>query len=121
MPLLIPLKTFDDGRGVLTVMEKEIPFEIRRIFWIYPSTDSVRGGHRHVITRQAVICVKGSCTIRTHNGNEKKEFRLDNPSTCLLLEPSDWHQIQDFSPDTILMILASAGFDPNDYIFDSYV
>ena len=120
MAKLIDLKTFTDVRGNLTVIEKIIPFEIKRIFYIYGVDNSVRGGHRHHKTIQAAICLQGSCIISNNDGTKKEEFLLDNPSRCLILEPKDWHQMQNFSTNAILMILASEYFDPKDYIFNNY-
>lgn len=120
MARLIDLKTFTDQRGNLTVIERVIPFDVRRIFYIYGVDDSVRGGHRHHKTIQAAICLKGHCTILNNNGNKAEEFVLDKPSTCLILEPADWHQMYNFSPDAILMVLASEYFDPKDYIYEPY-
>ncbi len=120
MAHLLNLKTFIDKRGNLTVIEKVIPFDIKRIFYIYGVDDSVRGGHRHVNTYQAAICIKGSCTIFNNDNEKKEEFLLDSPSKCLLLEPKDWHQMHSFSNDAILMVLASEYFDQNDYIYEKY-
>lgn len=120
MANILNLKTFIDKRGNLTVIEKVIPFDIKRIFYIYGVDDSVRGGHRHVKTIQAAICIKGSCTIFNNNNKEKKEFVLDSPDKCLILEPKDWHQMHNFSEDAILMVLASEYFDQNDYIYEKY-
>jgi dTDP-4-dehydrorhamnose 3,5-epimerase-like enzyme len=117
---LIDLKTFTDARGNLTVIEKVIPFDIRRIFYIYGVDGSVRGGHRHHKTIQAAICLKGHCTVWTHNGVRAEEILLDSPSKCLILEPRDWHKMYRFSPDAILMVLASEHFDPEDYITETY-
>ncbi|SRR5258706_3567057 len=120
MPHLLDLQTFTDKRGNLTVIEKTIPFDIKRIFYIYGVDESVRGRHRHHKTIQAAICIKGSCTIYTHDGQNEKEFILDSPGKCLILEPGDWHKMYNFTPDAILMILASEYFDPNDYIYPPY-
>ncbi|MDZ4716529.1 MAG: FdtA/QdtA family cupin domain-containing protein [Cytophagales bacterium] len=120
MARLIDLKTFTDARGNLTVIEKVIPFDVRRIFYIYGVDDSVRGGHRHHKTTQAAICLKGECSIRNHDGKRQDEFVLDSPSKCLILDPQDWHQMFNFSPDAMLMVLASEYFDPGDYIYEPY-
>jgi hypothetical protein len=117
---LIQLNTFTDARGNLTVIEKVIPFPIKRIFYIYGVDDSVRGGHRHKQTVQAAICLKGSCSIYNDNSQEKDEFLLDSPAKCLLLYPEDWHQMYQFSEDAILMVLASEHFDTADYIYEPY-
>jgi len=120
MAQLIDLKTFTDKRGNLTVIEKIIPFEIKRIFYIYGVDESVRGGHRHKTTLQAAICIKGACRIYNHNGHEETFYELDQPNKCLILEPHDWHTMNHFTPDAILMVLASEYFDANDYIFEPY-
>jgi hypothetical protein len=120
MAHLIDLTTFTDTRGNLTVIEKGIPFDIKRIFYIYGVNDEARGGHRHHTTVQAAICIKGSCTIYNNDGLTEDTFVLDKPSKCLVLMPSDWHQMYDFSADAILMVLASTFFDPADYIFSKY-
>lgn len=120
MAYLIDLRSFTDKRGNLTVIEKTVPFDIRRIFYIYGVDDSARGGHRHKKTIQAAICIKGSCKIHNHDGNTNTTFLLNQPDKCLILEPSDWHTMDNFSNDAILMILASEYFDQNDYIFEAY-
>lgn len=120
MAKLIDLKTFTDSRGNLTVIEKVIPFEIKRIFYIYGVDNSERGGHRHHNTIQAAICLQGSCSISCNNGLSESNFILDNPSKCLLLFPEDWHTMNHFSSDAILMVLASEYFDSKDYIYAPY-
>jgi dTDP-4-dehydrorhamnose 3,5-epimerase-like enzyme len=120
MAYLIDLKTFIDIRGNLTVIEKTIPFDIKRIFYIYGVDQSVRGGHRHKTTIQAAICLKGSCRIYNNDGQDENYFVLDQPSKCLILQTSDWHTMDQFSPDAILMVLASEYFDQQDYIFEPY-
>lgn len=120
MAQIISLKTFTDKRGNLTVIEKVLPFEIKRIFYIYGVDHSVRGGHRHHKTVQAAICIKGKCIISNNNGKKKETFELDSPDKCLILEPADWHQMHHFTEDAILMVLASEYFDQKDYIFEDY-
>ena len=120
MAYLIDLKTFTDKRGNLTVIEKTVPFDIKRIFYIYGVDESIRGGHRHHNTRQAAICIQGSCKIQNNDGQEESEFLLDRPDKCLILEPNDWHTMSSFSSNAILMVLASEYFNQNDYIFEPY-
>lgn len=120
MAYLIDLKTFTDKRGNLTVIEKVVPFDIKRIFYIYGVDSSKRGGHRHKTLYQAAICLKGSCHIYNNDGNQEGDFFLDRPDKCLILEPKDWHTMDQFTPDAILMVLASDQFDAADYIFEPY-
>jgi hypothetical protein len=120
MAHIIDLQTFTDKRGNLTVIEKMIPFDIRRIFYIYGVDDSRRGGHRHHKTIQAAVCLRGSCKIYNNNGEVEETFCLDEPSKCLILETADWHEMFEFTPDAILMVLASEYYDQADYIFQPY-
>jgi len=120
MARILDLKTFTDERGNLTVIEKVIPFDIKRIFYIYGVDSSVRGGHRHHKTIQAAISICGRCTIYNDDNHEEQIFELDQPNKCLILEPTDWHKMYNFSPDAILMVLASEHFNPDDYIFEPY-
>ena len=120
MAHLLNLKTFTDKRGNLTVIEKVVPFDIKRIFYIYGVDDSARGGHRHVKTIQAAICIQGSCVIHNNNGKVKEDFALDSPDKCLILQPEDWHQMHSFTKDAILMVLASEYFEQADYIYENY-
>ncbi|MDI1323089.1 MAG: FdtA/QdtA family cupin domain-containing protein [Algoriphagus sp.] len=120
MAKLISLKTFTDKRGNLTVIDRILPFRIERVFYIYGVDDSRRGGHRHHITKQAAICIKGNCSIYNDNGITEETFELSSPDKCLLLEPEDWHVMFNFSPDAILMVFASEPFDAADYIYEPY-
>jgi dTDP-4-dehydrorhamnose 3,5-epimerase-like enzyme len=120
MAYLIDLETHTDKRGNLTVIENVLPFTIERVFYIYGVDRSERGGHRHHKTVQAAVCIQGECKILCNDGVRTEKFHLDRPSKCVLLEPSDWHKMYDFSDDAILMVLASERFDQNDYIFENY-
>lgn len=120
MAHLLHLTTFGDKRGNLTVIEKEIPFEIKRIFYIYGVDDSVRGGHRHHKTIQAAICIHGRCIVSNDDGKQQQDFIMDHPEKCLILNPEDWHTMHHFTPDAVLLVLASTPFDAKDYIFEPY-
>ena len=120
MAQLIDLKTHTDKRGNLTVIENVLPFQIKRVFYIYGVDDSVRGGHRHKKTIQAAVCIKGRCRIYNNNGVTEEEFNLNNPSKCLILNPEDWHKMYKFSRNAILMVFASENYDGNDYIYNEY-
>lgn len=122
MAKIINLKTFTDERGNLTVIERIIPFSIKRIFYIYGVDNSIRGKHKHKKTIQAAISIKGSCKIFCKSGDwmDIQEFLLDSPSKCLILNPEDYHWMDEFSPDCILMVLASEYFNTGDYIYSEY-
>ncbi len=122
MAHLIELKTSTDARGSLTVIEKVLPFEIKRVFYIYGVGDSslVRGGHRHIKTIQALVSVSGKCSVFTDDGSKKEKFELDSPHKCLILEPHDWHTMSGFSKDSVLLVMASEHYDHKDYIREGY-
>jgi len=122
MAKIIDLRTFTDSRGNLTVVEKVLPFEIKRVFYIYGVDDSVRGNHRHKKTIQAAICLTGECRIIVQSNPHEaiQEIHLDSPSKCLIIQAEDHHWMDRFSNDCILMIFASEYYDPNDYIFEPY-
>jgi dTDP-4-dehydrorhamnose 3,5-epimerase-like enzyme len=120
MAYIIDIPTFSDSRGNLTVLDEAIPFQIKRLFYIYGVDNSARGGHRHHQTVQAAICIQGSCTIINDDGDDIEHIELDTPRKCLILETKDWHVMTNFSPDAILLVLASTAFDAADYIFDPY-
>jgi len=107
---IIDLKTHTDKRGNLTVIEK-LPFDIKRVFYIYGCDGSVRGGHRHKETRQLAVCLRGYCDI-----DIGFSVCLDNPQIGLLIEPEDWHSMV-LSKDCILMVFCDTEFDENDYIY----
>ena len=115
---LIDLSTFSDKRGDLTVIEKQIPFQVKRVFYIYNVDDSKRGFHKHKKTRQFAICINGSCNIIFQQKNEEIIYKLDSPAKGLLIEPEDFHWMENFSNGAILIVLASEYFDKNDYIFN---
>lgn len=116
MANLIELKEIIDSRGILTVVENVLPFDIKRIFYIY-EVKAKRGGHGHKKTQMAFICIKGSCEVFTDNGREQNTFELNRPNQLLLVAPADWHTMDKFSEDAVLLVLASEKYDPDDYIF----
>jgi dTDP-4-dehydrorhamnose 3,5-epimerase-like enzyme len=120
MSHIIKLRTNSDSRGSLTVIEKVLDFEIKRVYYIYNVDESIRGGHRHKITTQAAVCIKGSCEIFVNNGKEELTYTLNSPDQCLILEPNDWHTMSNFTSDAVLLVLASEFYDPNDYIIENY-
>jgi dTDP-4-dehydrorhamnose 3,5-epimerase-like enzyme len=117
---IVPIKTFSDARGNLSVIEKELPFRVARIYFLHGCGEAKRGGHRHLKTVQALVCVAGSCTIFTDNGREQQTIRLDRPEKLLILPPEDWHTMEAFTPDCVLLVLASEGYDPTDYVHEGY-
>ena len=119
MAYIIDLATFGDERGTLTVVEKVLPFDIKRFYYIYDASDQ-RGGHRHKKTIQALISLGGSCEIYVNNGEKEETFLLDIPNKCLILDPKDWHTMDNFSKGSTLLVFSSEYYDKDDYIDEKY-
>lgn len=102
----------------------EIPFQIQRAFFVYgvPSRD-VRGEHAHRALHQLLICVHGVCHIIVDDGRQRDELILDDPTVGLYIPPMVWSIQYKYSPDAVLAVLASAPYDPADYIrdYDEYL
>ena len=110
-----------DDRGTLVALEGnvDVPFDIRRVYYIYGTKAGVvRGKHAHRNLQQVVIAVSGSCRLLLDNGRERTEVVLDRPNQGLLLRSMTWREISDFSEDCVLVVLADRLYDPADYIRD---
>ncbi|WP_429049178.1 sugar 3,4-ketoisomerase [Aeromonas veronii] len=123
---LIDLPVLGDERGSLVVLEenRNIPFEIKRVYYIYGTQKGVaRGFHAHKELKQVAICLSGSCRFVMDDGLKKNEVILNSPSQGLLIDVMQWHEMYDFSQDCILLVLASDIYDEADYIrdYDSFM
>lgn len=108
-----------DSRGQLIAIEqlKDIPFEIKRVYYMYDTTEGVtRGYHAHKNLQQVLICVHGSCKIRLDDGTKKEIVTLDKPNEGLYVSNNMWREMFDFSSDAVLLVLASELYDESDYI-----
>lgn len=121
MSRIIELKKHADERGNLVVIQSELPFQIKRVFYMFDVPPGVtRGGHRHKKTELALICINGACDIDLDNGQEQSTVRLKQPTTCLLLAPEDFHIMKNFSPQSVLLVIASTEYNHGDYIFEAH-
>lgn len=112
-----------DDRGRLVALEigreKQIPFDVKRVYYIYHTQAGVsRGFHAHKALKQVAICVSGSCTMVLDDGKERESVLMDCPSRGLLIESMMWREMHDFSEDCVLLVLASEHYDESDYIRD---
>ncbi|MFF2912162.1 sugar 3,4-ketoisomerase [Paenibacillus sp. NPDC057934] len=118
---IINFKENGDNRGKLVVVEgmKDIPFDIKRVFYIYGSDpDVVRGQHANRETEFVLINVSGSSKVRVSDGKNESVFILDKPHTGIYLPKMLWKDMYDFSSDSILLVLASEHYDGSEYIRD---
>lgn len=110
-----------DDRGQLVALEEfnDIPFQIKRVYYIYDTAPGViRGFHAHKNLQQILICIHGSCKIKLDNGCEKKVVPLEKPYEGLYVSSNMWREMYDFSPHAVLLVLASELYDEADYIRD---
>lgn len=108
-----------DNRGSLVALEenKDIPFNIKRIYYIYNTKQGVsRGFHAHKNLHQVAISLSGKCKIILDNGILREETWLDSPDRGLIINDMTWREMHDFSSDCVLLVLASEYYDENDYI-----
>jgi len=110
-----------DERGSLIAIEEnaDIPFSIKRVYYIFDTQSGVtRGLHAHRALQQVLVCVKGKCKVLLDDGMEKMSVAMNKVSQGLLVDPMIWHEMYDFSSDCVLLVLASDFYDESDYIRD---
>lgn len=116
---LIKFNQLGDERGHLVVLEgmKDVPFEIKRVFYIYGSDkDVIRGQHANRKSEFVLINVSGTSKVATDDGNEKITFNLDEPHIGVYIPNMVWKDMYDFSEDSVLLVLASELYDGSEYI-----
>lgn len=119
---LINFTILGDERGSLVALEggsREIPFDVKRVYYIYGITPgTTRGKHAHYALKQVLVCVAGSCDILLDNGIQRQMVRLDNPAQGLFIDGFIWREMSNFSSDCVLMVLASDHYNEADYVRD---
>ena len=117
---IIDIRRYSDTRGYLSVVENgvDIPFEIKRIYYLYMVPEVARGAHAHKELQQLLIATSGSVEVIMDDGTNKKSFMLDRPWKGLLIPAGLWRDLENFSGGAVLMCLASEKYDAEDYIRD---
>jgi dTDP-4-dehydrorhamnose 3,5-epimerase-like enzyme len=118
------IKTIDfpplgDERGSLVALEahKTVPFDVKRVYYIFGTKPGVsRGFHAHRALQQVSVCVTGKCRMVLDDGQRREDVWLDSPTKGLLIGDLVWREMHDFSPDCVLLVLASEFYDETDYI-----
>lgn len=120
-PIIIELTKISDPRGNLSVVEemKDIPFKIERTYWIYdvPGGEA-RGGHAYRENEEFIIALSGSFDVILDDGQEKKEFHLNRSYYGLYIPKGIWRKMENFSTNSLALVLSSTKYDVNDYIRD---
>jgi len=119
----VRLQHFDDGiDGSLTIAEegRSVPFPVRRVYFItrLSNPDAARGRHAHKSLQQLIFCINGSFELELDDGVTRTCVVLDEPDRGIYLGPRLWHKMRRFSPDCVILVLASALYDETDYIRD---
>lgn len=117
---IIDIRKYADTRGYLSVIEGgiDIPFEIKRIYYLYMVPEAARGAHAHKELQQLMVATSGSVSVTLDDGKDKKTFVLDKPWKGLLVVPGLWRDLDDFAGGTVCMVLASEKYESEDYIRD---
>ena len=117
---IIDIRKYTDNRGYLSVVEEEtdIPFDIKRVYYLYMVPEVARGAHAHKKLQQLLIATSGSVDIIMDDGTSKQTFHLDKPWKGLYVPAGLWRDLENFSGGSVLLCLASEKYDATDYIRD---
>lgn len=124
--ILVDIPVVHNDSGSISVLEnqKNIPFDIKRVYYLYDiPINFERGGHAHYELQQYVIAVSGSFTFVLDDGSDKKEIFLNHPNKALHIKPGIWREMKDFSSGGVCLVLASHKYCETDYIrdYDSFI
>lgn len=118
---LIKFAVKGDSKGSLVALtgKSEIPFNIKRVFYIFGSAKNViRGQHANRKTQHVLVPVAGSCEVEVDNGKKRESFCLSSPNQGLYINKMIWKEMKNFSKDCVLVVLADTKYDPKEYICD---
>lgn len=123
---IIEFAPLGDERGSLVALEanKTVPFDIKRVYYLFGTKEGVsRGFHAHKVLKQVAVCVTGKCRMLLDNGKEKAEVWLDSSTKGIAIDSMVWREMHDFSPECVLLVLASEHYDEADYIrnYDDFI
>ncbi len=116
---IINFPSLGDDRGSLVAIEAKftVPFEVKRVYYIFETKFGVaRGFHAHRELQQVAICVSGKCRMLVADGMQREDVWLDSPTKGLLIGGMVWREMHDFSPDCVLLVLANQHYNEDDYI-----
>jgi dTDP-4-dehydrorhamnose 3,5-epimerase-like enzyme len=115
----ISFRSLGDERGSLVALEalRTVPFEVKRVYYIFGTQPGVsRGYHAHRALQQVAVCVTGKCRIVLDDGTRREDAWLDSPTNGLFIGGLVWREMHDFSTDCVLLVLANEYYNETDYI-----
>lgn len=117
---IIEIPKIEDTRGNIAVIENEvIPFEIKRVYYLFDVPSSAkRGGHSHINQLELLLPLSGSFNVVLNDGNETQTITLNKPDKGLLIKSNIWRELENFSSGAVCLVIASGVFDEEDYIRD---
>ena len=116
---LVDIPTFTDERGAISVMDKELPFEVKRVFWLHHIAEGKdRGAHALLDSEEVMVAVHGSFVVDLDDTVNKTSILLDNPNKGLMIRPGIWFRTHSYKDDGVSLILASEEYSRNKYTYD---
>lgn len=117
--VMIDIPTFTDERGSISVIDKDLPFNVKRIFWLHHIQDGKSRGAHALLEGSEIMCsVHGSFVVDLYDGAHKTSITLDDPSKGLLIRPGIWFTTHSYTNDGVTMVLASEVYGRDRYTYD---
>lgn len=118
---LIEVPTFTDERGAISVMDKELPFQVKRVFWLHHIQEGKdRGAHALLEGMEIIVAIHGSFVVDLDDGTEETSFLLDDPSKGLIIRPGVWFRTHSYKENGVSLILANEEYNRSQYTYDYY-
>ena len=115
----IDFQDFSNASGNMAVIEKVVPFEIKRLYYLYNQNNTeVRGRHAHIDLEQIIFAIHGSFELIVDDGTHKQSLLINNPKQGVYISPMIWRDLINFTPDAVCLVLASDFYKEEDYIRD---
>ncbi len=117
--ILVDVPTFTDERGSISVMDKELPFQVKRVFWLHHIIEGKdRGAHALLDSNEIMVAVHGSFVVDLDDTDNKTSILLEDPSKGLMIRPGIWFRTHSYKDDGVSLILAEEAYAHDKYTYD---
>lgn len=117
--VMVDIPSFTDERGAISVMDKELPFEVKRVFWLHHINEGKdRGAHAMLNGMEIMVAIHGSFMLDLDDGLNKTSIELNNPNQGVIIRPGIWFRTHGFTPDGVALILADEAYAKDRYTYD---